>query len=1161
MIGSCPDDERLIALVMDPADLAHVVRCGACQVKQALLGAYRDDPVPLPEGVSEGLPSDLAARIGRDLAAGSSSTSAAGGRIAIESRRWIGTSERGPTWLVFDRQRERQVVLRRLYDVDPERVLRVKGVVEALRHSTLVGWLDVFVGEALEVTREHVEAEDLETAFDNAPRARLLRWCGLLASALSALHDGGVAHGGLSPSNVRIAPGGNLKVLDIGLGGLPPRSPWRAPELGPGAATPAGDWYALGRLVERYAPQLLLGDLTSPCSLATVLRSLVAPGPDDRPRGASVLAALLREQGLGGVDATRYQQRGLPIDEGGQGEILRVYDPVLRRDVALKRMIDRSRANLDGMRRFLNEAVIAARLQHPSILPVHELDHLPDGSPFFTMKLIEGRKLETEIEAAHATPTAPLRPLVEWYARLCEAVAYAHSQGVAHLDLKPSNVLVGAFGEVQLIDWGAAWDVANKDGPIVCTPGYRSPEQKSGERERIDRTSDVYSLGALFHHLLTGHAPPKGDLEHQLEPVLVLNRAAPPELAAVVERCVQPRPEDRYPNAAALGEDVHAWLRGDEVRSYRYSWVERLERRTRGQRGYWALGLLSLLAVSVVGGFALTSWRESVASQRRELERQGLVLAEQARLALVAGNRVEAERLAVRSVAVSDGPMGRGLLLQLGRRPYPHLAGECIAEGAALTCSAPPAVITWSGGAEAPRPAGERAAPAPPLEVPGRSGLGWVPCGQFAAGLLPGGRIGVYHADGVPLLEREGTSAPACDASGRLLAFAVDDTLRVWRTTPLEEVAILGGHDGAVVAAAWSADGGRLVSADASGTVRSWDPTDWTEQARLPDHGAIRALAFVPGEPLLLVAAEVPRVWHLDPGGASGHIETRVPLRRVWWGGGGLATLDRHGTWRFWDPADGRFLKQVRRYGDDLAPELAPTGDAAVSVTPAGDVRVAELLGGLARDRWVVPAGARVAAWFGIDRVVAGGADGVVRLLDAADGARTESWGRGAPITSVALAGEAIWVVREGGAAERVARDGSEHEVTDVAKLVAHPSGLLAVAHAAGEVVAGTPEDLRAVSSGDPVLALALSPDARVLAVARADQTVRLHARVGEEWLERARVVHDLRSSASLAFSPSGDALAVVGAGSAVDLWDLSALGKPAADLERSVATRLGVPP
>jgi serine/threonine-protein kinase len=257
------------------------------------------------------------------------------------------------------------------------------------------------------------------------------------------------------------------------------------------------------------------------------------------------------------------------IGQGGMGRVYLALDAELNREVALKVLATPDPSG-ELAARMLAEAKIIARLEHPGIVPLHDAGTLPDGRVFYVMKFVRGERLDA---FAHETE---LIPRLRVFQKICDAVAFAHSEGVIHRDLKPENIMVGKFGEVLVMDWGLAKLLASPESPdsseilpgrtrrstdhgaVMGTPGYMSPEQRRGEIEKIGEQSDIYSLGAILHFLISGKGPKR--------------------LAAICTKAMSEAPQDRYRNAQELADDIERFLEGASVIAYRENILEKAER-------------------------------------------------------------------------------------------------------------------------------------------------------------------------------------------------------------------------------------------------------------------------------------------------------------------------------------------------------------------------------------------------------------------------------------------------------------------------------------------------------------------------------------------------------------------------------------------------------
>jgi serine/threonine-protein kinase len=382
------------------------------------------------------------------------------------------------------------------------------------------------------------------------------------------------------------------------------------------------------------------------------------PTPPEQSTSLPAEATSLETSEL--TQAGRFRLQG-EIARGGMGVVLRAHDPALDRALAVKVVLPQYRGSRAITHRFLGEARLAGQLQHPGVVPVHELGQLADGRPFFAMKLIEGRTL-AELLLERPQPGHDLPRFLRYFQAVCQAIGYAHSRGVIHRDLKPANIMVGAFGEVQVMDWGLAKrlvpsptkrqtdrlkvsrpqvvaedpELTNLDlavvpvleeaartqpGSVMGTPAYAAPEQASGAVERLDQRSDVFGLGAILCEVLTGQPPYVADSAlqiHRLAARAELADAqarlrgcgADAELVELALSCLAPQPADRPRDGQAVAEALTAYLDGVQARLRQAELAEAEARaiaagEAKRRRLGLALAGTVLLAVSLAAGTAL----------------------------------------------------------------------------------------------------------------------------------------------------------------------------------------------------------------------------------------------------------------------------------------------------------------------------------------------------------------------------------------------------------------------------------------------------------------------------------------------------------------------------------------------------------------------------
>lgn len=306
----------------------------------------------------------------------------------------------------------------------------------------------------------------------------------------------------------------------------------------------------------------------------------------------------------------RVRERYEILAEHGRGGLGRV-SRALDRHVAIKELLSRSQSS---EKRFLREARITARLEHPGIVPIHEAGRWPDGTPFYAMKLVAGRPLRDMI--AERCSVEERLGLLHHVIAVADAIAYAHDQKIIHRDLKPSNVIVGDFGETVVIDWGLAKDLSLVDdviqanaphdsirhdaltntGSVLGTPSYMAPEQERGEQ--VDQRADVFAIGAMLWELCALQKVPPTDarLRHR-----ILRRASiDPDLATILDKALAADPRLRYPHAGALATDLKAFKSGARITARSYSLLAMFAHWTRRHRTL-ALSILSGLIIFLAG--------------------------------------------------------------------------------------------------------------------------------------------------------------------------------------------------------------------------------------------------------------------------------------------------------------------------------------------------------------------------------------------------------------------------------------------------------------------------------------------------------------------------------------------------------------------------------
>jgi serine/threonine-protein kinase len=366
------------------------------------------------------------------------------------------------------------------------------------------------------------------------------------------------------------------------------------------------------------------------------------------------------------------------LGKGGMGVVYLARDPKLHREVAIKVLQDRYHDQLEARRRFLEEAQIGAQLQHPGVVPVYEVEH-KGARPYFTMKLVRGGTL-SQLLRARRDPTDEAPRFLQIFEQVCQTVAYAHARGVIHRDLKPHNIMVGAFGEVQVMDWGLAKvlrseepaaaplaegalrtartqanEAASSTGSVRGTPAYIAPEQARGETGLVDERADVFGLGGILCEILTGRPPYTGDT---LDEILRLARIgdtdrararlddcnAATELIALCQECLAPEPAARPRDGQAVAEGMRLYHAGIQER-IRKAELERTaaqvreqeakatalaERKARQRTRVLAVAVLLLVLCGAAGAGLVIRQRAAAQAHQEQIDGEALAVLDRA---------------------------------------------------------------------------------------------------------------------------------------------------------------------------------------------------------------------------------------------------------------------------------------------------------------------------------------------------------------------------------------------------------------------------------------------------------------------------------------------------------------------------------------------------
>ncbi len=639
------------------------------------------------------------------------------------------------------------------------------------------------------------------------------------------------------------------------------------------------------------------------------------------------------------VDAASYAI-GPEIARGGMGKILSARDRRLRRDVVIK--VTREQGQLVDPR-FEREALITARLQHPSIVRVYEAGILGDGRAFYAMERVRGRSLEVVLD--DTTTIAQRLALLPHAIAVADAIAYAHSEGVLHRDLKPSNVLVGPFGETVVIDWGLAKDLrlaesgtshprpisepsAASDasltqvGSVMGTPSFMAPEQARGEI--ADERSDIYALGTLLYTLLTGAPPHRGQSTTEVidavatgkrAPITERDPSVPAELATIVEHAMAHAPADRYQSAKTLADELRQFAAGKLVASHQYSLWRLLARWLWRHR---ITASVAAFAVVVLAATLMLSFRK-LREERSEAEHAK----DDALLAQLKAERAKDSLIIDQARAMLEiDPSKAAAWLR-------KASDGALAEPKSFAIASEAAELGLARVLEGHTNDVEHVISAPD--------------GVHVATGSDDGTVRWWNVDDGTFVEFRGHVGPietmAMSRDGTYLATAgTDHDVWLWELDGGGKRR-LQGHSNTVRGVAFSPDGTRLASTSEDGSLFMWDVMSGIgKEIRHHRHG-LRPVVWTPDGKTVIIGGYDGQIGRLDPTTGKGEMQQahRAELRTIVVSPDGtyLAAGDEDGIATLWT-IDGRRVRTLPGH-TDVTRDLEFTPDGKHLVSAGGD--------------------------------------------------------------------------------------------------------------------------------------------------------------------------------------------------------------------------------
>jgi WD40 repeat protein/serine/threonine protein kinase len=628
-------------------------------------------------------------------------------------------------------------------------------------------------------------------------------------------------------------------------------------------------------------------------------------GSEETPLADEAVASqLLRKLAIHTATISRYEIRG-EVGRGGMGVILKVWDQDLRRSLAMKVILGKDDSGSDvpsgqveqsRLTRFLEEAQITGQLNHPGIVPVHELGLDAEGRTFFTMRLVKGRDLKSMFERKQEEGEIwPVARSLGVFVKICETMAYAHSKGVVHRDLKPANVMVGRYGETYVMDWGLAKilgdgsaaapaeqtaqadlslvhterkrpqgdssksDELTMDGSVMGTPSFMPPEQALGQLDLIGPWSDIYAVGAMLYQLFTGQAPymmPGANIgPHGLLAMVMHGPPTPiPELAPHIDRelvsiCEKAMARDiagRYQNMMQMAEDIEAYLGGRVVSAHDTSVLKAFTKLVRRNKGI-AAAVTAFVVLGIAASIVLV-WQQNETIKRVRVAQRNT---EVARDEALASEKRATRQTYVANLTAADVCLRANEIQAAKRRledcpeelrgwEWRHLAIKTDTALAVLPHSSAVTCVAFSSD-------GSRMATGAQDAVV---------------------RVWDSHTQTLLLsLEEhdETINALAFSPDGAHLASAsADGLVRIWEVASGVMLMTLTGHEDSVTTVAYAPDGSQVATGSSDESIKIWSASSGLTIDTLKGHeGSLTGVAYTPDGRLMVSAADdgSVRIW------------------------------------------------------------------------------------------------------------------------------------------------------------------------------------------------------------------------------------------------------------------------------------------------------------